>query len=337
MLKLLSPALVASLVVTAAPHAAAETGAPVTVDNFARAETHYYMSRFVADGAFGQFTHARQMVDVNEQIVVGTNFDALNSFVVLDLSAPATIYMPDPGDRFQSLMCINEEHSIKPTMYGPGAFTLTQDGYGSRYVVCFMRTFADPRVPADLLAANALQDSVRVEQVSKGSFDVPNWDTESLDSVRFHLSELAKTKGSLRDFFGEKENLEPLNHLMGTALGWGGNPPQAAVYDLVIPEQNDGTTAHVLNIPTEVPLDSFWSITVYDQMQFVKPNDEHVYSFNSTTAEPNPDGSYTITFGGDGVNNFPIFPGWQYAVRMYRPHQELIDGIWRFPEAAPAR
>jgi hypothetical protein len=27
--------------------------------------------------------------------------------------------------------------------------------------------------------------------------------------------------------------------------------------------------------------------------------------------------------------------GWNYMVRLFRPHPEILDGTWRFPEAQP--
>jgi hypothetical protein len=49
-------------------------------------------------------------------------------------------------------------------------------------------------------------------------------------------------------------------------------------------------------------------------------------------------GSVTIQFGGcDGkiVNYLPIMPRWNYMVRLYRPHAEILDGKWTFPQAEP--
>ena len=32
----------------------------------------------------------------------------------------------------------------------------------------------------------------------------------------------------------------------------------------------------------------------------------------------------------------PIMVGWNYTVRLYRPHPEILSGSWKFPEAQPA-
>jgi hypothetical protein len=83
-----------------------------------------------------------------------------------------------------------------------------------------------------------------------------------------------------------------------------------------------------------VPVDGFWSITVYDAGGHFAANDRDVYSVNSVTARRDPDGSVTVHLGGcgDGVPNcIPLPEGWNYVVRMYRPHPEVVDGTWSFP------
>ena len=136
--------------------------------------------------------------------------------------------------------------------------------------------------------------------------------------------------------FGTKEELDPVYWLLGAAIGWGGLPPEAASYRIVVPEQNDGMTSYTLTV-RDVPVDAFWSVTVYDADGFLPVNEYDAYSFNDVTAGKNEDGSITIHFGGDpGQDNFiPIVPGWNYAVRQYRPRQPILDGSWVFPEQVP--
>ena len=40
--------------------------------------------------------------------------------------------------------------------------------------------------------------------------------------------------------FGSKSEVNPVSHLIGTAIGWGGNPTEAAVYLGAYPKANDG-------------------------------------------------------------------------------------------------
>ena len=58
----------------------------------------------------------------------------------------------------------------------------------------------------------------------------------------------------------------------------------------------------------------------------------------SITGTKAADGSVAVQFGGcDGKieNCLPIMPGWNYTVRLYRPHEEILDGSWKFPEPQP--
>ncbi len=314
---------------------AAET---VTVDNFARAETDMTLDRYVKQGAFGKFLHIRTPTPIDKQDVIRMNRDTLYSIGVFDLTASVTILKPDGGGRFQSMLVINQDHSMLPVEHGAGEFTFTQKQIGTRYVIVIFRTFANPNDPADLKAANDLQDRIKSRQKSPGVFEIPDWDEASLKKVRDAILVLAATRSDTKPYFGNKSKLNPLYHLLGTAMGWGGNPPEAAMYDNVVPEKNDGKTPHSVTVK-DVPVDGFWSITVYNKDGFMEKNDQDAYSFNNVTAKKNPDGSITVNFGcgPDAVNNLPITPGWNYAVRMYQPKQEIIDGTWKFPIATPIR
>jgi hypothetical protein len=310
----------------------------VTVDNFVRAQSDVMFKYYASQGGFGKFTHVRGMTPVDKQSSVRMNRDTLYSGAVFDLSTPVTIVMPDPGKRFQSMMVVSEDHSILPVRYGPGRFTLNQELVGTRYAIVLLRTFADPGDPADMNAATELQDRVQVEQASVGTLEVPDWDQASLRTVRDALNVLAATKSDTSGLFGEKAKLNPVDHLLGTAVGWGGNPKEAAIYGNGVPNPNDGTTPFVSTV-RDVPVDGFWSITVYNAKGFMEPNDRNAYSVNSVTAKPNADGSVTVHFGGnpESSNYLPITPGWNYTVRMYRPRKEAVDGTWRFPDAEPAK
>jgi hypothetical protein len=108
---------------------------------------------------------------------------------------------------------------------------------------------------------------------------------------------------------------------------------------LVTPEKNDGVTVYKLKAPGNVPVDGFWSISVYNADGFFQKNAYDAYSLNNITAKTGSDGSVDVQFGGcDGniPNCLPITQAWNYTVRLYRPRAEILDGTWKFPEARPA-
>ena len=99
--------------------------------------------------------------------------------------------------------------------------------------------------------------------------------------------------------FGRKEEIEPTSFLIGAAVGWGGLPQSAAMYVIDSVAANDDDTPHKVTAK-DVPVDGFWSITVYNADGYLEANDLGVNNYNNVTAEPNDDGSITIHFGGCG-------------------------------------
>src|SRR5262249_5964281 len=114
----------------------AQSAVPVTIDNFARAESDFYMSNGVKDGGFGRFKHNRTPTQIDNQLVIRMNRDTLYSSAVFDLDAgPVTIALPDAGKRFMSLQIITEDHYAPIVVYQPASVTLTRDKVGTRYVM----------------------------------------------------------------------------------------------------------------------------------------------------------------------------------------------------------
>ena len=198
---------------------------PVTWDNWVRAETDKMFKSYVDLGGFGKFYNIRKPTPIDAQKVMRMNRDTLYSFGVFDLTSPVTITKPDTGDRFQSMMVLNQDEYVPiAVVYKPGKYTLTQQEVGSRYVFIAVRTFADSSDPADVKKADALQDQIKVEQASVGKFEIPNWDQTSQDKLRTAIQTLASTMTDTSQCFGSKKDTDEIAHLLGAALGWGGNP-----------------------------------------------------------------------------------------------------------------
>lgn len=342
--KLEIPMNIKILAVTAfgvfASTAAAHAAEPVNVLNFVRAESDNQFNGYAAKaGGVGKLLHLREPYSVENQTTIRGNRDTLYSMGVFDLTTPVTVVKPESPDRFQSMMTINQDHSIPPTEHGSGTFTFTRETVGTRYVFILFRTFANPNDPEDMRKAHALQDRITIRQEEPGKLELPDWDYEgSLVETRETINELTRPLSDTSDWFGEVGKVDPVKHLLGSAWGWGANTRESAMYFGFTPDGNDGKTPYALTVPADVPVDGFWSVSVYNDRGFFEKNDLDAYSFNSVTATPDDDGSVTINFGGDpkAVNYLPITPGWNYLVRLYQPQRPLLDGEWTFPEAEPS-
>jgi len=310
----------------------------VIADNFIRADSDLYFGNIVGDGGFGKLTHIRELTPLDKQLVVRSNRDTLYSAGVFDLDAgPVTITMPDPGGRFMSMQVITEDHYVPAVFYGQGEHTLTRDDIGTRYVAVAIRTLVNPNDEADLDDVHALQDAIAVQQDDAGSFEIPDWDPVSQEAVRDALLQLAATLPDSKKMFGTKDDTDPVRRLIGSAAAWGGNPEKDAIYFSVHPAENDGAKVYRISVG-QVPVDGFWSVTVYNNDGYFTPNPQNAYSLNDITARRGTGGIITIQFGGCDAatpNCLPITPGWNYLVRLYRPRDEILSGEWTFPEAQP--
>ena len=222
------------------------TGAiPVTVDNFIRAESDLYISVVaLKEGGFGKFEHHRELSPVDAQTIIRMNRDTLYSAAVFDLDAgPVTVTLPDAASascRCKPSVRTNTRRRLSTRR----ALThLTREKVGTRYVLVGVRTLVDPSNPADMKAARALQDAIKVEQPGgPGKFEVPKWDPVSQKKVRDALIVLSTTLTDTSHAFGTKDEVDPVDRLISAAATWGGNPPKDATYLNFTPPKNDGKT-----------------------------------------------------------------------------------------------
>jgi hypothetical protein len=316
-------------------------GARVTVETFVRAESHRYFTNRVKQGGFGKLFHQREPIRIDRQPVVRGNRDTLYSSGIFDFDAgTVTVTLPDAGKRYMSLLVIDEDEYCSSLAYEPRAYTFTKEKVGTRYAMIAIRTLFDPTKPGDSGQAHKLQDTIEVAQPGgPGKFEVPDWDRSSLDKLRGALLTLAATVPDSRRMFGARDQVDPVRHIIGAAAAWGGNREKDALYLNRYPVANDGKTVHRL-VVKDVPVDAFWSVSVYNAEGYFEKNEHDAYTLNNLTARKGDDGSVAIQFGGyDGrtPNCLPITPGWNFMVRLYRPRAEVLDGTWTFPEAKPVR
>jgi len=315
-----------------------DTATQVGIDNFVRAESDLYMGKMVASGGFGRFVHSREPVPIDAQDVIRMNRDTLYSSAVFDLDAgPVTITLPEAGGRFMSMQVVNEDQYVPAVIYGAGRHTLTKEAIGTRYVFVAVRTFFDPADRKDLEQVHALQDAIKVSQARTGEFVVPKWDQASQTKMRDALAVLGSTIPDYSQSFGPKGTVNPIHHLIGAATGWGGNPAKDAIYLGGVMSQNDGKTVYRLKVG-HVPVNGFWSVSVYNADGYFQKNPYNAYSLNNLTAKKSDDGSIVVQFGGcDGkiANCLPTGPGWNYTVRLYQPSDDILNGKWSFPQPQP--
>lgn len=233
-------------------------------------------------------------------------------------------------------MIINQDHYLNEVLHGGGTYALDMDTFDTPYVAVYLRVLLDATDPADLATVHAIQDQMSIEAASSEPFIVPSYDEESyMGLVKAAVGLGPYLPDSFR-MFGKKEDVDPVRHFIGTAGGWGGLPEDEALYLGIVPGLPVGE--YKIELPADVPVQDFWSVSVYDANRYFAPNALGAYVVNSVSGTRNEGGSMTVHLGGceDGrVNCLPLVEGWQYTVRLYRAAPEVLDGSWTFPEIQP--
>ena len=303
----------------------------VSVENFARAETDRMFATLVAEaGGINRFKHNREPTPLDHQPVIRMNRDTLYSMSVVDISRGATLTVPESGERYVSVMIVNQDHYVNRVLHDAGKYDLGTREFDTPYVCIAARVLVDPNDPDDIAAVRALQDQFAVDANSATPFVGGDYDTATLDATRGALLELARNISGFAGAFGAKSEVDPVQHLIGTAAGWGGLPAHEAFYVNVEPGLPVGR--YQLQVG-DVPVDGFWSISLYNRDGYF-PDTGQPVSVNNVTATRDAVGAITVHFGDwdDGTpNRLPVGEGWNYLVRLYRPRREILDGSWTFP------
>lgn len=309
----------------------------VTYANFAHIESLRMFAAISASaGGANRWNHYRVPTPIDGQTVIRMNRDTLYSAAIIDVSEGATITIPESAGRYVSVMLVSDGHFITRVLHEPGTHHLTAEALGSDFVLAAGRILVDSDDPDDVVKVNALQDQFALS--SHGGRELPalDYDADSFAETRGALLTLAKGVPNYEGAFGAADEVDPVRHLLGSAAAWGGLPEQEAFYINVEPGLPVGE--YTLTVG-EVPVDGFWSISLYNADGYFEANDAGRYSVNSVTGVRNADGSVTVRFGGDpsAPNALPLADGWNYLVRLYRPRPEILDASWNFPSLAEAR
>ena len=304
----------------------------VNIDNFAQAETALMFQRLAADaGGLNAWIHYRVPAPLDHQPIIRQNRDTLYSAAIVDVSQGGMLTLPETDGRYLSAMIVNQDHYIPSIFHDAGQHELSRDQIGTDYALVAVRILVDPGDSADVARVNQLQDQLLLSLNSSTPFEPAPYDEASLVATRLPLLTLAAGLPDFRRAFGPADVVDPLRHLVATAAGWGGLPETEAHYVNVYPQLPVGE--YLLRL-VDVPVDAFWSISLYNAAGYFEPNELGVNNINSVTATPEEDGSVVVHFGlrSAGKANFlPIMEGWNLLIRLYQPRAEVLDGTWQPP------
>ena len=308
----------------------------VNVDNYIRAETAAMFDAPLAmAGGINRWIHLRVPTPVDQQTVIRMNRDTLYSGAIVDISGGGTVTLPDVGGRYMTLMVINEDHYINRVYSDPGTYELSVEDHGTPFVNAVVRILVDANDPDDIAEVNRLQDQVILDLNSENAYTHPEYDLDSFKATKDALLALGEGVPDTTRTFGKQSEVNPVRHLIGTATGWGGLPETEAYYYIESEPRPAGRYTFTIR---DVPVDAFWSVSIYNRDGYFEANPYNSYSLNSVTARADADGSVILNLAPEGeglANHLYVTDGWNYVVRLYRPQPAVLDKTWTPPTPQP--
>jgi hypothetical protein len=303
-------------------------GMTATAENYPTLETSRQLLVAQGRAVVNQFAHNRKLTPTDDQPVVRMNRDTYYSFAVVDVSAGASITIPEiPEGKYVSVQPVTMDHRIQPMSYGSGTFELATH-YGSHMylIVRLDSTLGEAE-------ANAIQDDMVINAASAQPFSAEPVNRESFDaaelSLRQKLPALVATHGN-KVVYGmftaptdESRGLYDFEkYTVGAALGWGGAQLRDNLYETSPNFPAEGCYSGTFEDPDN---GAFWSFTVYDENGFMFDDVAHM---SSDIATANEDGTYTVSMGcgADAMNNLPISNEtgvFNFTVRHYIPSDRV--------------
>jgi hypothetical protein len=303
-----------------------------------RAKTALQLDKYYASaGGINRFSHSRSVAGIENRSSKRLNRDTLYSVAIVDISEGAVVEMPEAAGRYMSLQVVNEEGYTNAVFHGGGRYKLDMNQFETSYVWLLVRTLVSSDSTSDIKVARGLQDQLAIDSESDRPYEHPVYDTESFGTITGHLLELGKGLEDNAGAAGSREEVDPIKQLLAAAYGFGTLPERESLLLTVNPDLPH-TAAYVLTVK-DVPVDGFWSLAMYNKEGYFEKNDYESYGVSDQSAEKNADGSITIHFGGDprSANYIPLTDGWNYAVRLYRPREDILNGDWTFPGVSELR
>ncbi|WP_257969085.1 DUF1254 domain-containing protein, partial [Vibrio parahaemolyticus] len=296
----------AAIAATGAFQVYAKTQVPVTKKNYEFAETDLAFKNITKLVGSNKWFHFPGLTPLDNQTVVRMNRDTIYSTYIADLSKGGTITIPNTGDRYISVMVVQNDHYIDQVFSKAGTYEINSQ---TDFAMIAARVQIDPNDPADLQAVKDIQSKLKVTTVSHNDHVMPDYNMDQLISIRNALTKEGSKFGSLKNMQGGHGQVDPKMHMYGTAIGWGLLPDNEAQYfsyyskgDVADPANCSQATYQ----PPKVLGNGFYSLTVYNSQGYIG-FDKAV--LNKNNIDYNDDGSFTVNYGNcpkDAKNVMPI-------------------------------
>ena len=162
----------------------------------------------------------RRPTPLDQQTVIRMNRDTLYSFAIVDISAGATLTVPESGDRYVSVMVVNQDHYINRIFHDAGDYDADRRGVRHPLRAGRGARLRRPRRPRRRGRGERAAGPASRSTASAATPFVPaDYDQESLDATRRALLDLAIGIGGfdrhVRDAGRGRPGAPPARHRRG--------------------------------------------------------------------------------------------------------------------------
>ncbi len=336
------------------------TGSVVAADyseqelwDFIHTEISHTVNYVVERVGWNKFLHVPNVTQHEDKFVVRPNSDTLYSMGMLNVAdGYVAIQLPET-DRYMSMMIYEYDHYLAddgvinneerpiiivkkgntmPGIENARIVTVEQD-----VVSVLIRTLLLGQ--EDLDKAREIQQSATIDKVGTDNGNEllePALTPDKLGEMRQFFRDRTGEVSWDEMYVTRSQPIEIINLAQGVYEGAGALPPSEAKYESIFKDTegnalNSGVE-YSLTVPADIPVEHFWSITVYDNDGLLIPNERRTYSANSKISMPNADGSYTVDFGNCENNVLNCIPtddsDWNMTWRYYGPKGAIADNTW---------
>jgi len=301
----------------------------MTAKEYIQAESRAFMADFIDRVGVNTFHHFPGLSTADDKFVVSPNNDTIYSLATVNASEGFTLTLPEVDDRFLSAQIITENHMTPFYLYGGGTYTFDADQVGTDHVTVGVRMGTDGTAEDVAYVTEKLQPQYAVADAQDVD-DLERPDLETMKKVRqamlVEYSKLDDTFDTMRKSTDEVDDWERFTYV--TAGAWGLSADENAMYKPYALASVKGGDCYVATYPP-VPVEGFFSITVYGPEKYLMSNEDNIVSSNRDI-DMNDDGSFTVAFGAEECRalapNYAYTPedGWSLLLRAYRPDVEAF-------------
>ena len=312
----------------------------MSAKEYIQAETRAFFGEFINRGGLNAFNHFPGVASAEDRFVVSPNNDTVYSLAIVNASEGFTLELPDMGERFMSIQITDENHMTPFHLHGGGTYEFTADQFETDYVGIGVRTGTDASKEDVAFIAEQLQSQYRITGASADD-TMPRPDLERLARVRAALvkeyGKLSSTSGAMQPRTELVEDWEFFTYVIAGAFGLSADE-NAMYLPYALPDAKGGA-CYMATYPP-VPVEAFFSITVYGPEKYLMSNENNIVS-SLQGVVMNEDGSFSVAFGGeqcrDLAPNYAYTPedGWSLLLRAYRPDVEAFRA-YEMPEIVEA-